>query len=94
MKILRNISAARCALSDRVMITRGAKGKYPFDNENYYHTLVKISGPSTHNPVKIAKNFHAAYQHNLERIKYIEKMMSMLEEPSLMTKIFNRMFKK
>ncbi len=94
MKILRTISAARCAISDRIMITRGAKGKYPLDDENYYKTLVNISGPSTHNPKKIAKSFYAAYQHNMERITYIENMMNMLKEPSMLSKIYHRMFKK
>lgn len=94
MKILRTISAVRCAVSDRIMITRGAKGKYPLDNENYYNKLVNISGPSTNNPKKIAKSFYAAYQHNLERIKYTEQILNMFKKPPLMTRIFHRIFEK
>lgn len=94
MKIFRTISAARCAVADRIIITRGAKGKYPYGDERYYNHLVQVSGPSTHNPVKIAKNFRLAYQHNLERIKNTEQILNMFEPPSLMTRIYHRMFKK
>ena len=93
MKIFRVISAARCAVTDRYYITRGAKGKYPLDSENYYNILVRESGPSTHNPVKVARNFYTAYQHNIERIKKTEQMMHMFDKPSLPARIYHRMFK-
>ncbi len=94
MKIFRTISAARCAVADRYYITRGAKGKFPMNSENYYNILVKQSGPSTHNPVKVMKNLYTAYQHNLKRIKSTEDFMNMFEPPSLASRIYHRMFKK
>lgn len=94
MKIFRVVSAAKCAVQDRYYITRGAKGKYPLDSERYYKALVKISGPSTHNLVQVAKNFYTAYQNNSERIKNAEQILNMFNEPPLITKILHRMFKK
>lgn len=94
MKITQIISAAQCAVQDRIIITRGAKGKYPYGDKRFYQTLVQISGPSTHNPKKIAKNLYAAYKHNFERIKYTEQLMHMLDKPSLSTKIYHKLFKK
>ena len=94
MKVFRIISAARCAVVDRYYITRGAKGKFPMGSENYYNILVRESGPSTHNPVKVAKNLYAAYQHNMQRINWADEMMNMDEQPSLATRIYHRLFKK
>ena len=94
MKIFRMISAARCAVADRYYITRGAKGKYPMGSENYYNILVRESGPSTHNPVKVAKNLRSAYMHNVERIKRTEQMLHMFDPPSLTSRIYHRLFKK
>lgn len=94
MKIFRVISAAKCAVQDRYHVTRGAKGKYPLDSKNYYRALVKVSGPSTHNPIQIVKNLYTAYQYNVERIKNAEQILYMSNETSLITKFFNRMFKK
>lgn len=94
MKIFKTIAAARCAVADRVVVTRGTKGKYGHYNEKYYYRMVEISGPSTHNPVKIAKSLYSAYQYNLERINNAEKIMHMFDSPPLMTRIYHRMFKK
>lgn len=94
MKVTQIISAANCAVKDRIIITRGAKGKYPYDDKQFYETLVQISGPSTHNPKKIAKNFYTAYKHNLARIQYADQILNMFKKPSLPTRIFHRMFKK
>lgn len=93
MKIFRTISAARCAFADRYYITRGSKGRFPM-GENYYNILVKQSGQSTHNPVKVAKNFYTAYQHNVQRIKHTEEILHQFDPPSLAARIYHRMFKK
>ena len=94
MKVTQMISAANCAVKDRIIITRGAKGKYPYDDKQFYEILVQISGPSTHNPRKVAKSFYTAYKHNLARIQYADRILNMFKKPSLPTRIFHRMFKK
>ncbi|MCM1339829.1 MAG: hypothetical protein NC191_09175 [Muribaculaceae bacterium] len=94
MKVLRIVSAARCAVADRYYITRGAKGKYPMGSESYYNKLKDISGPSTHNPKKIAKSLYKAYQNNLSRINYAENTLHMFDAPSIPKRIFHRLFKK
>ncbi len=94
MKIYRTISAARCAIADRMLITRGAKGKLPQEYINYYKILESISGPSTHRPKEIVRNWYTAYKHNVERIDNAERILYAGERKSLTSRIFHRLFHK
>jgi len=94
MKIYRTISAARCAVADRIIVTRGSKGKLAKEDINYYKILEGISGPSTHNPKKIVRNWYTAYKHNVDRIDNAERIMKIGQPPSLTTRIFHRLFHK
>lgn len=92
MRIQRTIAAARCAVADRILITKGAKGKVDPEQLNYYKLLEAVSGPSVHHPAAVVKSWYKAYLHNVERIKNAEAIMNMGKPEPLFIRIIKELF--
>lgn len=76
MIIQRIYNAAIGATYDRAQITKDAKHVRKLDKIEFdcYKKMRATSGPSVHNPIKIAKNWKLAFLENLKRQKMIEDL--------------------
>lgn len=85
-KISRIYNAAVGATMDRVLITKGAKGKIDKDDLQMYEILKKTTGASTHNPVQVLKNWNKAYKSNYLRQLRIEAINNQFKTKSNLIK--------
>ena len=87
--IERRINAAIGATMDRRFITKRAKKESTLKGIDlqYYNDLKKVSGPSVHNPVKVAKNWIKAYNHNITRLKNVEAWNAPFKKQSQVAQI-------
>ena len=94
MRIQRTINAIIGATKDRRDIRRGAKHKLEGVDLQFYNELKSTSGPSVHNPVKVAKSWYKAYNENIKKLKLIEELNKPFKKPSLINQIFHRLTRK
>lgn len=94
MKIGHIVSAAICASKERKFVAQHAKKHLPEKMEqDYYDKLVEISGESTHNPVQIVKNWHKAYQANMERLKLVDSLNKPFKSSDTIVSAIKQLFK-
>ena len=91
MKIMKVMNALIGATYDRRFISRNAKN-LSMDNidKRYYDSLVKKTGPSTHQPVQIVKSWYKAYQSNIKKLDMIEQINDSFTTKGFVSRIFNR----
>lgn len=85
-KIGRMYTAARCAYDDRRFVSKNPKNfKTPIDLK-FHESLVRKTGPSTHNPIQAAKSFFKAYKLNSMRLIREEIINAQFKNPSTFSK--------
>ena len=84
--------AALNATKDRITITKGAKKQLTGTDLRYYNKLKSISGPSVHKPNRIVKSWIRAYNHQIEREKWIARLQQPFKTPSIARKIIGSIF--
>lgn len=85
-KIGRIYNATMSALYDRRFVSKNPK---KFNNPvdlKFQESLVRTTGPSTHNPVQSVKSFFKAYKLNSMRLLREEVINSQFRSPSAFTK--------
>jgi len=92
LRIEKIYTAAVGATADRRVVSKGAKGKLPKEEIRFYNMLKASTGASTHNPVKVVKNWRRAYIANMERVKMIEQLNAPFKHQSAVRKIITEIF--
>lgn len=96
MKVQRMINAAIGATLDRRDVTVGAKNPRKLNSIEFYcyKQLRAKSGPSAHNPIKVARSWIRAYHANIERQKMIEQLNAPFQTPSKVAKFVKSVIRK
>ena len=90
--LVRMYKAAISATQDRIYITRRASKKMSPSELLYYKKLKAQSGPSVHKPNRIIKSWIRAYNHQIERAKWISQIEQPFKQKSITRKIINSFF--
>lgn len=88
MIIQRIYNAAIGATYDRAQITKDSKHVKKLDKIEFdcFNKKRATSGPSVHNPIKIAKSWRLAFLENMKRQKMIEDLNAPFEKTGVLSK--------
>lgn len=90
--IVRMCNAAINATRDRIFIKNASKRNLSGSDLAYYNILKAQSGPSVHKPSRIIKSWIRAYNHEMEKSKWIAQMELPFRQKSTVRKIINSIF--
>ena len=99
-KITRIYGAAERATLDRYFVNRYAHGHVSKDkamcqiDEHVYNKLVEETGSSTNNPIKMLRNWKAAFDRSMVDIKKEDAINALFEEPSWLSKAVRSVFRR
>ena len=99
-KITRIYGAAERATLDRYFVNRYAHGHVSKDkamcqiDEHVYNKLVEETGSSTNNPIKMLRNWKAAFDRSMVDIKKEDAINALFEEPSWLSKAVRSIFRR
>ena len=99
-KITRIYSAAERATLDRYFVNRFAHGHVPKDktmhriDERVYNRLVKETGKSTNNPIKMLRNWKVAFDRSMVELKKEDAINAMFKEPSMFSRAVRSIFRR
>lgn len=86
-KIGRMYTAARCAYGDRRFVSKNPKKLNTQIDLKFHESLVRKTGPSTHNPLQATKSFFKAYKLNSLRLLREEVINAQFRNPSTFSKV-------
>lgn len=85
-KIGRIYNATMSALYDRKFVSKNPKKLNSPIDLKFHDSLVRTTGPATHNPVQSVKRFFKAYKLNSMRLLREEVINSQFKNPSTISK--------
>ena len=85
-------TAAVNATRDRIFISKASKRNLSEADLAYYKILKAQSGPSVHKPKRVIKSWLRAYNHQIEKCKWISQIEQPFKQKSTIRKIVGSFF--